>query len=327
MHVDLEPRTLAGTDLTVGRLILGTLMFGWQIDAPEATRIVERSRELGVTMVDTANAYAGGRSEEIVGAAVKPFRDEVQIATKVGDKGDVAPEHRGLGRSAILGSVDASLARLGTDVIDLLYLHKPDRDVPIEESLEALDEVVRAGKVRHVAHSNYAAWQAADMLCLCERHGWVQPRVSQQLYHLLARRLEDEYVECSLHHGLSDVVYNPLAGGLLTGKYRFDAPPPDDTRYGIRREWGLRYWHDTNIAAVDELTRIAEDAGMSLLELSLRWLLSRPVVDHVVVGVSSVAQLEANVAAVDGPAPDEATDARIDEVWETLRGVALAYNR
>lgn len=327
MQIDLTPRRLAGTDLTVGPVMLGTMTFGGQTDAATAATMVGRCRDAGVTLFDTANVYTGGASEEILGRIVAPFRDEIQLATKVGAHlADVPAERVGLRASAIVAELEGSLRRLRTDHIDLYYFHRPDPDTPIEESLEAAVRLVEAGKVRALATSNFAAWQIAEVLGVAAERSWPSPRVAQQQYNLVSRRLEAEYAGAARSLGLSTIAYNPLAGGLLTGKHRFAAPPDGSGRFA-QRAYRDRYWNAATFAAVDELSAVAADAGMSLLELSLRWLLVQPIVTGIVLGASRLEQLEENLAAVAGPAPEADVLARCDEVWESLRGPAPDYNR
>lgn len=328
MDVDIDPRPLGTTDLRIGRLVLGTMTFGEQVDEDEATRIVELARESGVTMFDTANSYCEGRSEEILGRIVAPFRDEVQIATKVGSYRSGVPKGQPrLDRASILRECGESLRRLGTDRIDLYYLHMPDPMTDIEESLGALDELVRAGDVRHVAMSNYAAWQMTDAIHLARERGWSAPVATQPMYNLIARRLEDELSPMTGHFGLSNIVYNPVAGGLLTGKHRKDVDPDPSTRFGMRRMYRDRYWNDAQFDAVERLSGVADRAGLTIIELALRWLLMRAEVTGIILGVSGLEQLRGNVRAASGPVLDEATLAACDEVWEDLRGAAPAYSR
>lgn len=324
--IDLAPRPVG--DLSAGRLVLGTMTFGEQLDEAGAAEVIHRARELGVTMLDTANGYCDGRSEEIVGRVVAPFRDEVQIATKVGaataDRPAGTPR---IDAASIERELEGSLRRLGTDHVDLYYLHMPDHVTPIEESLAALDRLVRAGKVRHVAMSNHAAWAMAEAVHVARANGHAAPVAGQPLYNLLARRLEDEYAACSAHHGIADLIYNPLAGGLLTGKHRGAAAPDGATRFGQRQMYRDRYWNDAQHAAVERLAEVADAAGITLIALALRWLLMRDEVTGMILGVSSLAQLEANVAAADGPLLDAATLEACDEVWDTLRGAAPPASR
>lgn len=327
MTIDLSPRNLRGTDLTFGPLVLGTMTFGTQLDERESAEVVAAARELGITMFDCANSYGGGRSEEILGRIVRPFRDEVQVVTKVGGRRSVDGDGPRLDRASVLNGCDDSLERLGVDHIDLYYLHMPDERTPITETLEACQELVEAGKVRHLGLSNYAAWQIAEAVHLSGANGWPPVRALQPMYNLLARRLEEEYVACTDHLDVSNLVYNPLAGGLLTGKHRFEAGPEEGTRFTRRTNYMERYWQRELFEAVAQLQGIAGTAGMTLIELSLRWLLSRPHVDGVLLGVSSLEHLRSNVAALDGPAPGADTLARIDEVWDGLRGAAPSYHR
>jgi aryl-alcohol dehydrogenase-like predicted oxidoreductase len=317
-----------GTDLEFGRVAFGAMTFGGQVDEAEAARMVHTCREAGVTMFDTSNNYAGGASEEILGRIVRPFRDEVLVCTKGGSPVDQADGSlAGLSRGAVHEAVDGSLRRLGLDHIDVYYMHRPDWGTPIEESLEALDDVVRTGKVRHVAQANFAAWQVTEMHFLARAHSWTPIRLGQQMYNLLARRVEAEYVACADHFALSTLAYNPLAGGLLTGKHRRH---DDEPRAGSRFTKGMyrdRYWNPVQFAAVERLRGVAEEAGLSLVELALRWVLARPLVSGILLGASSHDQLVANLDAVDGPPLDQDTLDACDEVWEDVGGVAPAYNR
>lgn len=324
----MTERVEASREQRVKSITLGTLAFGAKADQSQAAEMVHRSLDAGVTMFDTANIYNAGRSEEILGHILKPFRDRVQIATKVGSPAgpELADNEAPLSRKAIHKAVDASLRRLDTDYIDLYYLHRPDWATPIEETLEALDELVRGSKVRAVGQSNFAAWQGCEMLCLAERNGWPRVGVAQQMYNLLARRLEEEYLPFAQRFTVSTFVYNPLAGGLLTGKYRPDREPKPGSRFA-QALYHQRYWNRTQIEAVEALRAIARDAGMTLMELSLCWLWSRPGVDGVIVGASSLSQLEENLSALQGPVLGTEVEERIDEVWNQLRGVAPPYNR
>lgn len=325
----MEHRTPPGTDLQVPRLVLGTMTFGAQVDRAGAAAMVGRCLEAGVTMFDTANSYAGGASEELLGQAVAPVRDQVLLASKVFNRIGDGPDDRGLRRPAIERALEATLRRLGTDHLDLYYLHSPDREAPIEETLEAMASAVAAGKVRAVGMSNYAAWQLAEARCLTERHGWPAVHVSQLLYNLLSRRIEDEYAEFSGRYDMYNIVYNPLAGGLLTGKHRDPARPEAGGRFGndLGAMYRDRYWNSAQFEAVEALGTIAAQAGLSLVELAFRWLLSRPLVDSILLGASSLDQLEANLAAASGPPLGTDVLEACDGVRVALRGAAPAYNR
>lgn len=280
-------------------------------------------------MFDTANSYNAGMSEQMLGEVVAPFRQDVLIASKVFNPTGDGSGYRGLKPVAIRQSLEATLRRLGTDYLDVYYLHAPDVDTPIEETLGAMAEAVTAGQVRHVAVSNYAAWQIAEIRCLSERHGWPSVLVSQPMYNMLARRVEDEYAVFSARYRMHNVVYNPLAGGLLTGKHTDPGRPEKGGRFAaeLGPMYRERYWNDQQFAAVDALRRVADDAGLGLLSLAFRWLLGRPLVGSILLGASSPEQLDENVAAATGsPLPADVV-AACDEVWTRLRGAAPAYNR
>lgn len=323
----MEYRTLKHTELNVSRISFGTMTFGSQTDQATAGRMVDRCIGAGVNFFDTANVYNKGQSETILGKALAGRRNNVVLATKVRGKMGDAPDESGLSRTAMHKALDASLKRLGTDYVDLYYLHQPDYALPIEETLATMDEFVRAGKVRYPAISNYAAWQAAEIFCLSEKKGRQAPRISQPMYNLLARGIEEEYIPFCKHFGVAVVVYNPLAGGLLTGKYSKDHNPKAGGRFDNNAMYRERYWHDDSFAAVEELAAIARDTGKTLVELSILWLLGQPHVDSVLLGASRLEQLEENLRASEGTRLDKATLARCDAVWRRLRGITPRYNR
>ncbi len=323
----MEQMTLAGTELTAGRVVFGTMTFGAQVDEDEATRMVDVCREAGITMFDTSNNYAGGRSEEILGRIVKPFRDEVLISTKGGSHvGQDDQSLAGLGRKAVTQAVDGSLRRLGVDRIDVYYLHRPDWNTPIEETLEALADVVAAGKVRYVGQSNFAAWQITQMIYLAKMNGWPEIRISQPMYNLVGRRVEAEYAAASRELGLTNITYNPLAGGLLTGKHRPDEKSEPGTRFA-NPMYRDRYWNEDQFAAVDRLREIAEGAGLTLIELAYRWVLGSDLADGMLLGASGLDQLRSNLSALRGPALSEDVRTACDDVWSDLQGAAPHYNR
>jgi aryl-alcohol dehydrogenase-like predicted oxidoreductase len=322
----VDKMAVLGTDLRISRVVLGTMTFGSQVDETEARQMVDRSLAAGINMFDTANAYNAGESERMLGAALEGRRSDVLIATKVFNPMGEGPEDKGLSEAAIHKAINASLERLRTDYVDVYYFHQPDRATPIEESLAAMGALVEAGKVRHLGVSNYAAWQVSEINCLRAEQGRPPVLVSQQMYNLLARRIEEEYASYSEDANLFDIVYNPLAGGLLTGKHAAGSTPQQGTRF-TQEMYRRRYWDEAHFDAVERLRSVASDAGLSLVELSFRWLLSRPLVDAVLVGASSIDHLESNLAACDGSSLDQEVFRRCDEVWADLRGPAAAYNR
>jgi aryl-alcohol dehydrogenase-like predicted oxidoreductase len=224
-------------------------------------------------------------------------------------------------------AIDASLERLRTDYVDLYYLHQPDYATPIEETLETMEELVRAGKVRFPAISNYAAWQIAEILWICEKRGFHPYFISQPMYNMIARGIEDEYLPFCRRFGVAVVPYNPLAGGFLTGKHSRQSGPTPGTRFDANKLYQDRYWHQDDFAAVEELSTIAQEAGKTLVELALQWLLSQTAVDSVILGASRVEQLQENLKAADGPRLDQSVLDRCDAVWKRLRGVTPKYNR
>jgi aryl-alcohol dehydrogenase-like predicted oxidoreductase len=321
--------TVPGSDLSVSRLVLGTMTFGAPVSQGDAASMLDLAEEAGITMLDTANGYAGGRSEEIIGALLAGRRERFTVASKVGIANPDAQGAAPLSPEAIERCVHASLRRLRTDYLDVYYLHQPDRQTPIERTLQALGKLVSDGTVRYIGVSNYAAWQIAELRAAAAALSAPAPVVSQPLYNLISRRLDDEYLEFSTHAELTNIVYNPLAGGVLTGRHRFDDVPEKgrfgDSAMGVR--YRDRYWDRQLFDAVDELARVAAEAGLTLPELSLRWLLTRPGVGAVLVGASTLAHLRSNVeSAAGGPLPSEVM-ARCDEVWQRLRGPAPVYNR
>jgi aryl-alcohol dehydrogenase-like predicted oxidoreductase len=199
--------------------------------------------------------------------------------------------------------------------------------VPIEETLAAMDELVKAGKVRYPAISNYAAWQVAEIHCISQKNGYQPPFVSQPMYNLLARAIEDEYLPFCERYGVAVIPYNPLAGGLLTGKHSKERKPIAGSRFDGNKMYLDRYWHDDDFAAVEELETVARDAGKTLVELALQWVLSQGQVESVILGASKLEQLGQNLKACEGPKLSSDVLERCDAVWNHLRGVTPKYNR
>jgi aryl-alcohol dehydrogenase-like predicted oxidoreductase len=317
---------LKHTDLEVSRFCFGTMTFGKPLDQAGSTELVNRCIDAGINFFDTANMYQAGIAETMLGNAMKSKRDHLVIASKVFFKIGEEPDQQGLSRKAILRALDESLRRLGTDYLDIYYMHAPDHVVPIEESLEAMETLVKQGKVRYVASSNYAGWQVVEMLWLAKERGWNAPCISQPMYNLLARGIEQEYLAMCKRFGISTVVYNPLAGGLLTGKHKQTTVMPG-TRFDNNKLYQDRYWHEQYFQAVEQLRKIAQSAGRSLVSLALNWLLHHTASDCIILGASRLAQLDENLATVDGgPLSDDVVQA-CDQVWQRLRGPVPVYNR
>ena len=278
---------------------LGGNTYGRFCDAAQTAAVIHRALELGINHVDTADMYSSGVSEEFVGRAIADRRDRVVLATKTGFPMGTGPNDVGLSRRRILSSVEASLRRLGTDYIDLYYLHRPDPVTPIEESLRTLDDLVRDGKIRYGAVSNYAGWQVAEMVGICERAGIDRPVVSQNLYNMLDRGIEAELTPACRHFGMSVIPFSPLAGGFLTGKYRRGEAVPAGVRGANNPSWQAQRLTERNFAVVEALERFARDRGHTMGELAIAWLLAHPVICSVIAGVTQPEQVDANAAAAD----------------------------
>lgn len=319
-------RTLKGTELAVSRAAFGTMTFGSQVDQATATRMVDLCLDRGLNFFDTANVYNRGASETMLGQALKGRRADVILATKARGKMGDAPDQSGLSRAAITRAIDESLRRLGTDYIDIYYMHQPDYAVPLEESLETIAALVEQGKVRYAGSSNYSSWQVCRMLWIAERRGFQPALIAQQMYNLIARGLEQEFVPMAAEMGVSIIAYNPLAGGLLTGKHSRESIAPG-TRFDDNPMYQDRYWHEQNFEAVRELTAISEAAGRSLVSLALNWLLHHTATDCVILGASSLDQLEQNLAALEEGALGADVVKQCDDVWKKLRGPTPVYNR
>jgi aryl-alcohol dehydrogenase-like predicted oxidoreductase len=315
-------------------LVLGTMNFGKRTPEPEARRIIDRAIERGVTLFDTANAYADGEGERILGRALAGRRDRALVASKVGLSrigGEVSGLIRaggrseGLSRRRILEACDETLSRLGMDHVDVYYLHVPDRETPTEESLGAIAELLRAGKIRAWASSNYASWQLVEMILWCDREGVARPVMAQQLYNLLVRQLDVEYLAFAAKYGHHLSVYNPLAGGLLTEREQGPDPVPG-SRFDANPMYQRRYFTGRLRDNAADYRALAKDLGMTLVELAYAWLASRPSVGSIVVGPGTTAHLDAAVDACTRRL-DPATMQRIDELYRAQQGTDAVYAR
>lgn len=323
----MKKNTLPQTDLEVSRACMGTMTFGSQLDLAGSRAIVNKCLDAGINFFDTANVYNQGQSEEIAGQCLGSERKNVILASKVRGAMGAGPEYVGLSRPAIRRAIDDSLRRLGTDYLDIYYLHQPDYETPIEETLDAMEELRREGKIRYVATSNYASWQIAEILWISEKKGYPPPVISQPMYNLLARGIEQEYLPFTRRFGVSVISYNPLAGGMLTGKQDLSSGPISGSRFDGNQMYLKRYWHDSYFDAVGALKSLAAGAGMSSVEMALAWVFHNPDVDSVLLGASRMEQLEENLRALERPALSAEMLSQCDEVWERLRGVTPKYNR
>jgi aryl-alcohol dehydrogenase (NADP+) len=293
---------LGRTGLQVSRICLGTMTFGLQCDEPTAVAILDRAAAGGVTFLDAADVYpvggsldTVGRTEEILGRWLSGRRHDFVIATKCAGVMGARPWERGLSRKHILDAIDASLRRLRTDYVDLYQLHSPDRETPIDETLRALDDVVRAGKARYVGCSNYLAYQVARAIGRSETQGLVRFDSVQPRYNLLFRQIERELLPLCREEGIGVIPYNPLAGGFLTGKHKREAGPTPGTRFTLGSAAGRyqdRYWHEREFDTVDTLRPLAAEAGISLTRMAVAWVLAHPAVTAPIIGASRPEQLD-----------------------------------
>lgn len=292
----MEYRQLGSSGLRVSVIGLGTNQFGGKVDQAGVDAIIAGALELGINLIDTADIYTQGRSEETLGVALKGRWDKVVLATKVCSPMGGGPNDRGASRYHILAGVEASLRRLQSDHIDLYQIHRWDETTPVEETLRALDDLVRSGKVRYVGASNFAAWQLARANAIAELRGW-SPFVSiQNHYHMLEREQEREILPYCDAHNVGLLPYFPLAGGFLTGKYERGKPAPAGSR-GESSAYVQRYMTDANYDRVETLTAWAAARGHSMAELAHAWLLAQPRVSSVISGATSLAQVQANAAS------------------------------
>lgn len=323
----MQSRRLGRTGLKVSEVCLGTMTFGHQCDEDTSFAIMNKAADAGVSFLDTADAYpvppspeTAGRTEEIVGRWLMGQRDRYVVATKCRIRVGTGPNDEGLSRRHILQAVDESLRRLQTDYIDLYQPHAPDPDTPLDETLRALDDLVRQGKVRYLGCSNYPAWQVALALGISARHGWSRFDCVQPRYNLLYRDIEAELLPVCRDQGLGVIAYNPLAGGFLTGKYQTLQAPPEGTRFTLGKTGELyreRYWQQAQLEAVQELRRFFEPRGKSLTKAAVAWVLTQPGVTCAIVGASKLEQLDESLAATDVTL-DAEERAACDAAWYHL---------
>ena len=325
----MERRKMGRHGLEVPALCLGTMTFGLQVDEKGSRAILDEAWEHGLTYLDTSDAYplggtfeTAGTTEEIIGRWMKDRgnRDDVLLTTKCFAPTRQGPNTWGLSRQHIMDAIDDSLQRLGTDHIDLYLAHMPHPQTPIEETLRAFEDLVRAGKIRYAGCSNYSAWRLGEAQRAADRLGVTGYMAIQSRYNLLYREIETELLPLCRDQGVGLMVYNPLAGGLLSGKYRAGQTPEDGTRFTLgsaANVYQQRYWQEAQLEAVQQLNEAAEARGLSLVSLAVAWVLAQPGVSTAIVGASRPEQLAANVAALDVELDDDLTQL-CDAVWWSL---------
>ncbi len=296
----MEYRNLGNSGLKVSSVGLGCNNFGMRIDAEAARAVVARAIDEGITLFDTADIYGGrGASEEMLGKALGDQRHNVIVATKFGMPFGKGPYLRGGSRRHMFTQVEGSLKRLNTDYIDLYQIHQPDPETPQEETLEALTDLVRAGKVRYIGCSNFAAWELVEAMWVSERRKLAPYISAQNEYSLLERSVEKELLPACRRFGVGILPYFPLASGLLTGKYTRGVEPPKDTRFGAMKQLAERYGTEANWKRIEQLAEFARTRGHSMLELAMSWLASNPCVSSVIAGATKPEQVASNAKAAD----------------------------
>ncbi len=315
------------TGLKVSEICLGTMTFGYQCDEKTSFAIMNKAAEHGVNFIDTADVYpvppsveTAGRTEEIVGRWLKGQRDRCVLATKCRMKVGPGPNDEGLSRRHIIQAVDDSLRRLQTNYIDVYQPHAFDAETPIEETLRALDDLVRQGKIRYVGCSNYSAWQVALALGVSAAHDWARFDCVQPRYNLLFRDIEAELLPLCRDQGVGVIAYNPLAGGFLTGKYQSLEAPPQKTRFSLGKTGDLyreRYWQQAQLEAVQQLQQYFQPRGKALIQVAIAWVLAQPGITSAIVGASKPDQLDESLGAVNMTLDADEMDA-CNRAWYQL---------
>jgi aryl-alcohol dehydrogenase-like predicted oxidoreductase len=297
----MKYRRLGNTGLLVSELCLGCMTFGREADEEASKQMISLFLQAGGNFVDTADVYADGASEEIVGRGIRGVREEVVLGTKVYFPMGNGPNDRGLSRKHIMQGCEDSLRRLGTDYIDLYQVHCWDAATPLEESLSALTDLVRSGKVRYIGVSNFTGWQLMRSLDVSETHGFERFVCLQPQYSLVERNIEREVLPVCVEQGLGVIPWSPLGGGFLSGKYRRGEEPPEGSRIAGAEESMEEYWArratERNWATLEVVGRISEETGKSYAQISLNWLLRQDEVTAPIIGARTLEQLEDNIGA------------------------------
>jgi aryl-alcohol dehydrogenase-like predicted oxidoreductase len=293
-------RPLGRSGLKISPICLGTMMFGGATDEPTSARIIAKARDAGINFIDTADAYSNGASEEVVGRAISSNRQHWVLGTKLANQMGDDPNRGGLSRRWVLQAAEESLKRLRTDTIDIYYLHREDHSTPLDETVRAIGELIRQGKVRYFGVSNYRAWRIAEICNICDRLGIDRPVVSQPLYNAMNRTLEVEHFPACGFYGLGIVPYSPLARGVLTGKYRTDAPPDKDSRAGRNDTRMMQTeWRPESLQLAQEIGQHAQAQGITAGQFAVSWVLNSSFVDAVIAGPRTEEQWDDYLRALD----------------------------
>jgi aryl-alcohol dehydrogenase-like predicted oxidoreductase len=296
----VEYRHLGRSGLQISPICLGTMMFGAATDEATSVRIIDKARDAGINFIDSADAYAGGKSEEVTGRAIAGHRQHWIVATKLANPMGSDPNRAGLSRRWVLRAAEESLRRLATDTIDIYYLHKEDHATPLEETVRAMGDLIRHGKVRYFGVSNYRAWRVAEICNICDGLGIDRPVVSQPYYNAMNRMPEVEHFPACGYYGLGIVSYSPLARGVLTGKYAPDAPPDKDTRAGRNDTRMMQTeWRPESLKLAQQIRAHAEARGITAGQFAMAWVLNSSFVTGVVAGPRTEAHWDDYVRALD----------------------------
>jgi aryl-alcohol dehydrogenase-like predicted oxidoreductase len=310
----MEYRTLGRSGLKVSPLCLGAMMFGDQTNEADALAIVAQAQAQGVNFIDTADAYGAGRSEEVVGRAIAGQRDWWVLATKIANPTGIGPNGRGTSRLHVQRAVEACLSRLRVETIDVLYLHKEDHTTPFEETVRAIADLIRAGKLRYFGLSNYRSWRVAEICRICDAAGIDRPVVNQPLYNALNRMAETEQLPACAHLGLGVFPYSPLARGVLTGKYAPGTPPAEGTRAGRQDKRIMETeWREESLRIAQQLAARARARGMTPGQFALAWVLNNRFVTGAIAGPRTLAQWDEYVGAL-GVRLDAEDEALVDRL-------------
>ena len=311
----MDHRYLGRSALKVSPLCLGAMMFGGETDEATSARIIDKAYDQGVNFIDTADVYHAGRSEEIVGRAIAARRDDWVVATKFGFPATPGPNRQGQSRKWIMQSVEASLKRLGTDYLDILYFHRALDDAPLEEGVRAIADLIRQGKIRYFGVSNFRGWRIAEIAHLADQCGIDRPVASEPLYNLVDRSAEVEQLPAAHHYGLGVVSYSPLARGVLSGKYALDAPPPADSRAG-RGDKRIQQteWRPESLKIARTIADHAARRGTTSIAFALAWVLHNRLVSSTIAGPRTEAQWDSYMQALQlqlGPDDEKLVDSLV----------------
>ncbi|WP_342358919.1 aldo/keto reductase [Terrarubrum flagellatum] len=296
----MKHRRLGRSGLKVSPLCLGAMMFGGATDEPTSKRIIDHARDAGINFIDTADAYSMGGSEEVVGRCIGAQRDKWVLATKLGNAMGDDPNRKGLSRKWVMQACDESLKRLGTDYIDIYYLHKEDHETSLGETVRAMGDLARQGKIRHFGLSNHRSWRVAEICRICDEIGVDRPVVSQPYYNAMNRMPETEHLPACDFYGLGVVPYSPLARGVLTGKYNPDAPPGNDTRAGRHDTRMMQTeWRPESLKLAQVIKQHAEKRGITPGQFAVSWVLNNAIVTAVITGPRTEEQWREYLSALD----------------------------